>query len=379
MIWLKANNRYYTHIEINQENLESLPNDGNIFSNAVNNQNAQINIDSHPELPINQDLNSPIMRSGLADLTTIDQRLLIQDILGFELSEHGLPAGILPWPEIGQSPINEFNTQGYIACAFPVLFPFGNADLRTPRLAKVDPNLYFKHLMKYKDGRFAKHNTFRFFAMNSILRWMAFSNATVCIKKIPELQNLQTADAILQYIQTNPNGLKQIIAFKKNLRSTRPYWYQRSRELLTMIETIGTPTLFITLSAADLHWNKLHLLLDPDHTIQESSSRTVQQKSQMISDNPIVACYFFKHRLEAFLKQVFFPKFDVIDHWHRIEFQHRGSPHMHGVFWLKNAPKVDLQSVSHAIKETIRTFFDASSALISQIRLASMETFILAQ
>ena len=128
----------------------------------------------------------------------------------------------MPWPEIGQTPINEFTTQGYIACAFPTLFPFGSADLRTPRLKKVDANPYFKHLMKYKDERFAKHSTFRFFAMNSLLRWMAFDNASICIRKVPQLQNLQTADAIRNYLQSNPNGLKQIVAFNKNLRLTSP-------------------------------------------------------------------------------------------------------------------------------------------------------------
>lgn len=52
------------------------------------------------------------------------------------------------WPQIGCSPINEFTTEGYIARAFPTLFPTGIADLRSPRpTKKVKPNAYFKFLM----------------------------------------------------------------------------------------------------------------------------------------------------------------------------------------------------------------------------------------
>ena len=70
------------------------------------------------------------MQSGAADLATKNQRLLVQDICGILLSETHSPAAILTWPKTGRSRINEFTTQGYIACAFPTLFPLGSAVLR---------------------------------------------------------------------------------------------------------------------------------------------------------------------------------------------------------------------------------------------------------
>src|SRR5579859_7597112 len=36
----------------------------------------------------------------------------------------------VPWPTVGERPVNEFTTEGYIAMAFPTLFPTGAADLR---------------------------------------------------------------------------------------------------------------------------------------------------------------------------------------------------------------------------------------------------------
>ena len=38
----------------------------------------------------------------------------------------------LSWPPSGATPINEFNTEGYISCAFPTLFPTGAADFVAP-------------------------------------------------------------------------------------------------------------------------------------------------------------------------------------------------------------------------------------------------------
>ena len=42
-----------------------------------------------------------------------------------------MQAGVNPvlWPTIDVTPVNEFQTPGYIACAFPTLYPTGAADL----------------------------------------------------------------------------------------------------------------------------------------------------------------------------------------------------------------------------------------------------------
>ena len=51
------------------------------------------------------------------------------------------------WPEIEGSPINEFQTVGYIVRAFPTLYPTGKADLRTECPRDIKPAEYFKHLI----------------------------------------------------------------------------------------------------------------------------------------------------------------------------------------------------------------------------------------
>jgi len=60
----------------------------------------------------------------------------------------------VPWPTVGERPVNEFTTEGYIAMAFPTLFPKGAADLRDAinRREEVKVAEYFKSLLTYKDG-----------------------------------------------------------------------------------------------------------------------------------------------------------------------------------------------------------------------------------
>jgi len=65
----------------------------------------------------------------------------------------------VPWPTVGERCVNEFTTEGYIAMAFPTLFPKGTADLRDAinRMEEVKLAEYFKSLLTYKDEQFGNH------------------------------------------------------------------------------------------------------------------------------------------------------------------------------------------------------------------------------
>ena len=71
------------------------------------------------------------------------------------------------------SPINDFNTEGYVLCAFPTLFPTGAADFVALWSNAVTIGNCFKHLLTYDDGRFAKHPRFCYFALNAEMCWRA--------------------------------------------------------------------------------------------------------------------------------------------------------------------------------------------------------------
>ncbi len=59
------------------------------------------------------------------------------------------------WPQINGNPVNEFQTPRYITCAFPTLYPTECTDLYAECVKDVKPAKYFKHLLQYKDRKFA--------------------------------------------------------------------------------------------------------------------------------------------------------------------------------------------------------------------------------
>lgn len=128
------------------------------------------------------------------------------------------------------------------------------------------------------------------------------------------------------------------------------------------------PTLFMTLSAADLYWPELTHVLDDDPAYFNALDATAKlnRRAQFIIENPHFAAYFFQQRAEAFIKQVLIPKFKIKDYWYRTEFQHRGSPHIHGLFWLENAPSLKLSTqISEDMQAQLKTIKDYFDVLVS--------------
>ena len=68
---------------------------------------------------------------------------------------------------------------------FPTLFPTGVADFLAPRPLSVTIGNYLKHMMVYEDGRFANHHWFRYFALNTEMRWRALQAGHVYVHQHP--------------------------------------------------------------------------------------------------------------------------------------------------------------------------------------------------
>ena len=70
---------------------------------------------------------------------------------------------------------------------------------------------------------------------------------------------------------------------------------------------------------------------------------TLQDKYTLLSEDPITVARYFENRMHALLKFTFaeggvFSDEPVRDYFWRVDFQNRGSPHVHCLVWLKNAP-----------------------------------------
>lgn len=128
------------------------------------------------------------------------------------------------------------------------------------------------------------------------------------------------------------------------LPGTRPFWSDASRKLKAQIRdpNCKSPHLFFTVSAADIQWPDLHQHM-PAHPGAPPQNEQEAYRTRMsnLNDNPAIAAYYFQKRWGIFYEEVVKPQLDVVDYWWRFEWQHRGSSHIHGFLWLRNAPPVE--------------------------------------
>ncbi|KAK3923555.1 ATP-dependent DNA helicase RRM3, partial [Frankliniella fusca] len=156
-------------------------------------------------------------------------------------------------------------------------------------------------------------------------------------------------------LETNPSMIKKIMYRNSTISGTKSYWFARGRELLSMVEQLGLPTLFFTLSAADLHWPDLFKIIAPN---EDLDTMTEFRRRKLVKANPMIVDNYFLKRAETFINNVLVKKFKVTDLWYRVEYQHRGSPHIHGVLWLENALDVtNILEKSEEEQEKIIDYF----------------------
>ena len=65
-----------------------------------------------------------------------------------------------------------------------------------------------------------------------------------------------------------------------------------------------------------------------------------QDNGRIIAVNLAVADCFFCHCIQLFIKFFYTEILKVRDYWFRFEWQHHGSPHVHGLAWLSDASDV---------------------------------------
>lgn len=294
-----------------------------------------------------------IGRSCYPNIQALDENTAIRRNLRRVHPDNEIPVG--DWPDLSQDAANEFQTEGLICKAFPVLFPYGRGDLNAPRLHKISYRKYFQYLLEYHDGRFANDERFPYYAFNSVFRWDAINCGNVYVRQ-HQMEGLTGED--LAEVANNPNHdlAANIMYYGANLRGTRSFWKQRCSELLQMVRQVGLPSVFFTLSAADYHWPDLFRIICPD---RDPASITESQRRRLMHENPATVAWFFEVRSNLFIKEFMCKFFSVQEYWYRFEWQHRGSPHVHGLFWLQDAPDCsDINSLSDADRQRIVSYFD---------------------
>lgn len=142
--------------------------------------------------------------------------------------------------------------------------------------------------------------------------------------------------------------------FMSTITGSPAYWEQQKKNVLAMIRQLGLYHLFITLTSAETKWLESLIILkktvDNEDVDEEYVSKmTFEEKARLIRSDPVTCASYFNHRVKELLETWKahdgpFGNKVIASIYYRVEFQHRGSPHVHMIIWFEDFPKYDPNS-----------------------------------
>ena len=155
------------------------------------------------------------------------------------------------------------------------------------------------------------------------------------------------------------------------IRNSPAYFETKKKDVMAMVCQLGIPTIFFSLSAADTRWLNLlrslgKLLDNITYTQCDIDKMTWEQKCRLIALHSTACARYFHNKMQMFFKyglnSPHSPFGHLDDFFYQIEFQHRGSPHVHGIAWIRDAPKFDINS-----NEEVCAYIDRIFACTSNV------------
>nr|XP_022307930.1 uncharacterized protein LOC111113930 [Crassostrea virginica] len=253
-------------------------------------------------------------------------------------------------PGEGKNPIRILQEPGNEAKTFPYLFPSGRFSWNDNRDTRITLSRYFNNRLMNTDDRFAKDSSYIFFSQFMSDLNQVIEKTQISIRK--SVTRLGADQKITSDMVQDPQILSNLmkndeaLRFMQPIRGTPAYWSSAQKDLFAMLRQLGIPTWFCSFSAAEHRWNDaVSSILKQQNDNRDPTSLDWSEKNEVLRSNPVTVARMFEHRFHVFQKEVILspaePIGKVTDFFQRVEFQQRGSPHMHCLYWVENAPKLD--------------------------------------
>ena len=279
-------------------------------------------------------------------------------------------------PGEGQRPISIFKDPNSEYLAFPTIFcgrtRVENSKRRVP--------VYYSDICKWElrcvDRRAALHIPNIFYKMKKLQTEQVCNKIHLAVRRCKTKGKSYTAGYIL-----NDNMGESLVKLDegykifKTIRNSPQYWENQKKDVFAMIRQLGLPTLFISLSANDLHWPELIIalgkLVDKKDYSKAVESKTLswEIRSRLVQSDPVTCVRHFDHRVSQFIETVLKspqnPLGVLNDYFYRVEFQQRGSPHIHMLAWIENSPKYK-ENTAAEVLEYIDQVSSCSTAVSSE-------------
>lgn len=266
-------------------------------------------------------------------------------------------------PGEGNRPLGIFMDKESEFLSFPSIYCGQTRADNKERTTPVHYSTVCKWELRSQDRRVAQSVPNIFYKLKKLQIKQIQNSASISLRKCKTKGKKYTAGDLKS--DDNVNKLIQLdegFRVLRNLRGSPPYFEKCKKDLFAMIRQLGNPTWFCSFSAAETRWVHLlktlgRLVDKKDYTDDEIENMTWQQKSDLIQKDPVTCARNFEHMVQLFIKDVLksnpMPIGEIVDFFYRVEFQQRGSPHIHALFWVKDAPQYEKAS-----NDTIVQFVD---------------------
>ena len=287
----------------------------------------------------NSDLDNSIHKQHNQDVTRSEETMLISDT---DLLSHAQKYA----PGQTKRPISLLWDLNAEVLSFPTIY--------CGQKREVFKNLTYSDIAKSEARRYDRraclpHKLLYSFKKSQIQQ--VVDSVTVSLRKKSNVQNVTAGNLLNNQFLFNMQQRNDGLLVLQNIRSSPAYWEARKKEVFATIRQLGMPTFFHTVSAMESHWPELLIILKQvlDHeriTEEEATCMSQAEKSDLIRRDPITCARYFDSKTHDYFSLILKSRAVFCDHpledsFMRVEFQHRGSPHLHIFLWLKGAPKYD--------------------------------------
>ena len=263
-------------------------------------------------------------------------------------------------PGEGQHPLSLYQDKDAEYLCFPTIFCGQTPPNRDERLVPVHYSDIVKWELRSIDRRAAQSVPNIFFKHKKLQMKQISDKVNLAVRRCKKRgQKITAAEARDSSYLDKLVNLDEGYYIFRQLRNSPAYLETRKKDIFAMIRQLSLPTWFMSLSAADTRWTDLLRMLAKlndgiDYSEKELENLSWQEKTKLVQKDPVTCSRYFDHRVQEFLNTVLKsscePIGKLLDYFYRVEFQQRGSPHIHMLVWIENAPTLETNSEGEIVQ-----------------------------
>ncbi len=367
--YLKNTSEFYSDISVDSQWLENFTENNFHANNSENDISSRVDADKSHDAVESDDYvtrNDQVTRNETnnedADIDFDNQIGPSGDTLldEFEVDPNSY---VTFAPGEGQTPIGLFKDENAEILSFPTIYCGQKRISNEERAVKLSYADICKWELRAMDRRCAMSIPNLFFKTKALQVKQIADKVSLVMKRAQETHRNYTAGEILKKTAEIIN-LDEGYRIFKDLRGSPSYLEKRKKDLFAMLRQLGTPHIFMSLSAAETHWPELlttlgQLVDNKTYTVDEIKNMTSEQKFRLVQSDPVTCCRYFEHRYTTFFRKILQDKSNplgVVKHYFvRVEIQGRGSPHVHIILWLEDGKLYQIDDIEEVIAFIDRT------------------------